>query len=82
MIVVDGKEVLTELPEPVAPGYTALLVIDMQRDFVKPDGLFGQLGIDVSAHRTARPAITALREAASASASWSFTSRTSHSRAG
>ena len=66
MIVVDGKEVLTELPELVAPGYTALLVIDMQRDFVEPDGLFGQLGIDVSVYRTARPAITTLREAASA----------------
>lgn len=66
LIVVDGKEVLTELPELVAPGYTALIVIDMQRDFVEPDGLFGRLGIDVSAYRTARPAIAALRQAATA----------------
>ncbi len=82
MIVVDGKEVLPELAELVALGYTELLMIDMQRDFVEPDGVFGQLGIDISAHRTARPAIAALGEAASASASWSFTSRTSHSRVG
>ena len=35
-ITVDGKEVLTELGELVDPAHTALLVVDMQRDFCEP----------------------------------------------
>ena len=66
MIEVDGKEVFTELAELVAPQYTALVVIDMQRDFVECDGLFGRLGIDVSAYANLRPAIAALRDQAAA----------------
>ncbi len=66
MITVDGKVVYTELAELVAPQRTALLVIDMQRDFIEPDGVFGSLGIDVSAYREVRPAIARLRDEAAA----------------
>ncbi len=64
MITVDGKEVFTELSELVAPEHTALVLIDMQRDFVEADGLFGRLGIDVSAYASVRPAIARLRREA------------------
>lgn len=48
MIEIDGKQVFTELSELVDPTHTALLVVDMQRDFVAPGGAFGRLGIDLS----------------------------------
>lgn len=66
MITVDGKVVFTELAELVAPEHTALVVIDMQRDFVEPDGVFGQLGVDVSAYDQVRPVIAHLRQQAAA----------------
>ena len=66
MIVVEGKEVLTELHELVDVEHTALLIIDMQRDFVEVDGLFGRLGVDVSAYASVVPAIAALRAQAAA----------------
>jgi nicotinamidase-related amidase len=43
MIIVDGKAVYTELAELVDPAHTALLLVDMQRDFIDPSGLFGEL---------------------------------------
>jgi nicotinamidase-related amidase len=60
LITVEGKEVFTELIELVDPGHTALLLIDMQRDFVEPDGVFGTLGIDLSMYRESRPPLAAL----------------------
>lgn len=68
MIVVDGKAVFTELAELVDPAHTALLLIDMQRDFVEPDGMFASLGLDVSMYRESRPVLAGLlREARRAS---------------
>ena len=60
MIAVDGKNVLTELDELVDPAHTALVLIDMQRDFIEPEGLFGQLGIDLSMYSQSRPRLAAL----------------------
>ena len=38
----------TPFPYPFAPGRTALVIIDMQRDFVEPGGFGASLGNDVS----------------------------------
>jgi len=42
-------EPLVSLGKKVQPAHTALLVIDMQNDFIAPDGLVGRSGRDVSA---------------------------------
>ena len=64
MISVEGKEVFTELSELVDPGHTALVIIDMQHDFVDADGLFGTLGIDLSMYDRIRPRLVELLSAA------------------
>jgi len=64
LIRIDGKEVFTDLGELVDPAHTALLLIDMQHDFVEPDGLFGRLGIDLSMYEATRPRLAALLAAA------------------
>jgi nicotinamidase-related amidase len=61
---IEGKQVFTELSELVAPAHTALLLIDMQRDFVGSDGFFGSLGIDLTMYDETRPRLAALLEAA------------------
>ena len=66
MILVEGREVFTELDELVDPSYTALLLIDMQRDFVDHDGLFGRLGVDLSMYEQTRPRVAGLLAAARA----------------
>jgi len=60
LITVEGKEVFTELTELVNPAHTALLLIDMQRDFVEPDGVFGRMGIDLSMYRDSLPRLAGL----------------------
>jgi nicotinamidase-related amidase len=60
LINIDGKDVFGELAELVDPVHTALLLIDMQRDFVDPEGLFGTLGIDLSMYDETRPRLSAL----------------------
>jgi nicotinamidase-related amidase len=60
VIVVDGKAVFTELRELVDPAHTALLLIDMQRDFIEPDGAFARLGVDVSMYSESRPVLAGL----------------------
>jgi nicotinamidase-related amidase len=64
LIEVEGKQVFTELCELVAPTHTALLLIDMQRDFVERDGSFGRLGIDLAMYDETRPRLAALLEVA------------------
>jgi nicotinamidase-related amidase len=65
-IVVDGKEVLTELGELVDPAHAALLVIDMQRDFCLPGGAFDRLGVDLGMYPAVIPRIAGLVRAARA----------------
>jgi nicotinamidase-related amidase len=60
LITVEGKEVFTELTELVDPAHTALLLIDMQRDFVESDGVFGELGVDLSMYRDSLPRLASL----------------------
>lgn len=64
MINIEGKNVLTELAELVDPAHTALIVVDMQRDFIEPDGLFAGLGIDLSMYAASRPRLAAMLGAA------------------
>lgn len=49
---------------PVDPGRTALLVIDMQRDFLDPRGYAARAGLDVTRLRAAIPAVTRVLAAA------------------
>jgi nicotinamidase-related amidase len=60
VIQIDGKDVFTELGELVDPTSTALVLVDMQRDFVEPDGAFARMGIDVSGYAAMRPRLAAL----------------------
>jgi nicotinamidase-related amidase len=60
LIEVEGKQVFTELCELVARAHTALLLIDMQRDFVERDGLFGRMGIDLTMYDEVRPRLAVL----------------------
>jgi nicotinamidase-related amidase len=52
---------------PLTPGATALIVIDMQRDFLDPQGYIGRSGVDVDPLRAPIPYVRRLLEAARAS---------------
>ncbi len=64
MITVEGKQVYDTMQELVAPEHTALVLVDMQRDFIEPDGAFGRMGIDLSMYARSRPRLRALLAAA------------------
>ena len=46
-MLVDTDELLSTLEQKVSPAYAALLVIDVQNDFVANRGFFDQIGADV-----------------------------------
>lgn len=50
----------------VAPGRTALLIVDMQVDFAAPGGVIGRLGVDLTAASAALDAAERLAQAARA----------------
>ena len=64
MIRVEGKDVLTELHELADPRHAALLLIDMQRDFVEDGGAFAGMGVDISMYPAIRPRLAGLLDAA------------------
>lgn len=64
MIEIDGKQVFTELAELVNPAHAALVLIDMQRDFLDPDGALGRLGVDLGMYPAMRPRLARLLHAA------------------
>ena len=64
MIEVEGKSVYSEPYELVDPAHTALVLVDMQRDFAEPDGAFGQLGVDLSRYQLLREHLAALLDCA------------------
>jgi nicotinamidase-related amidase len=66
MIEIEGKQVFTELGELVDPKHTALVVVDMQRDFCIPGGAFDELGIDISMYPPMIPRLVRLVEGARA----------------
>lgn len=66
MIEIEGKQVFTELSELVDPAHTALVVVDMQRDFCAPGGAFDRLGVDISMYPPMIPRLGRLIEGARA----------------
>lgn len=64
MIEIEGKVVFTELAELVDPAHAALVLVDMQRDFIDADGAFAGLGADLSMYPAMRPRLAALLDAA------------------
>ena len=66
MIEVDGKQVYTELSELVEPAHTALVVVDVQRDFCLPGGAFHRLGVDLSMYPSLIPRLGRLIDGARA----------------
>jgi nicotinamidase-related amidase len=66
MLEIAGKQVFTTLEELVDPAHTALLVVDMQRDFCTPGGAFDQLGVDISMYPPMVPRLARLADAARA----------------
>jgi nicotinamidase-related amidase len=67
MIEVEGKSIYSEPYELVDPTHTALILVDMQRDFAEPDGAFGKLGVDLSAYDRLRTNLSELLESARSS---------------
>ncbi|MEA2281888.1 MAG: ureidoacrylate peracid hydrolase [Solirubrobacteraceae bacterium] len=66
MIEIEGKQVFTELAELVDPGHSALVVVDMQRDFCTPGGAFDRLGVDISMYPPMVPRLARLLDGARA----------------
>jgi nicotinamidase-related amidase len=66
VIEVEGKQVFTTLAELVDPGHTALVVVDMQRDFCIPGGAFDKLGVDISMYPPMIPRLARLIDGARA----------------
>jgi nicotinamidase-related amidase len=64
VIEIEGKQVFTELHELVDPAHTALLVVDMQRDFCQAGGAFDRLGVDISMYPPVIPRIAQMIAAA------------------
>lgn len=66
MLEIEGKQVFETLDELVDPRHTALVVVDMQRDFCTPGGVFDRLGVDISMYPAMVPRLARLIDGARA----------------
>jgi nicotinamidase-related amidase len=66
LIQIDGKQVLSSLTELVHPARAALILVDLQKDFMDEDGEFARLGIDLSMYPPMRRRLSDLLAAARA----------------
>jgi nicotinamidase-related amidase len=60
MITIGKKSVYTTLSELVDPRHTAVVVVDMQNDFCKPEGTLGQLGLPLTMYPAMIPSLASL----------------------
>ena len=66
MVEVEGKQIFTTTAELVDPSYTALVVVDMQKDFCSAGYAFDHEGIDISMYPAMVPRLARLLEGARA----------------
>jgi ureidoacrylate peracid hydrolase len=59
-VLADSHELLSTLEQKVSPAHAALLVIDVQNDFVADGGFFDQIGADVKSIQKVIPALAQL----------------------
>jgi len=59
-VLADSDELLSTLEQKVSPALAALLVIDVQNDFVADGGFFDQIGADVKTIQRAIPPLAKL----------------------
>ena len=59
-MLADSDELLSTLEQKVSPALAALLVIDVQNDFVADGGFFDQIGADVKTIQRAIPPLAKL----------------------
>jgi hypothetical protein len=62
VIEVDVKQVFTTLEELVDPSHTALVAVDMRRDFCTPVSAFDRLGVDITMYPPMVPRLVGLVE--------------------
>lgn len=60
----EAEELLVTLDQKVAPAHAAVLVVDVQNDFLAEGGFFHQAGYELSGARAAIPPLKRLLEAA------------------
>jgi nicotinamidase-related amidase len=60
MLTIENKVIYSTLAELVDAQHTAVVVVDMQNDFCKPEGAFGQLGIDLTMYAPMIPRLERL----------------------
>jgi nicotinamidase-related amidase len=66
MLTIENKDVYTTLAELVDWRHTALVIVDMQNDFCKPDGALGRLGVNLEMYPPMIPRLARLMTAARA----------------
>lgn len=57
MVSASEESFMTDMKEIFAPKHSALIIVDMQKDFCDTDGLFAQAGRDISSVRDIIPNI-------------------------